>query len=72
MLNSIKRPSNSPLRDSFFGVIGAIIIAYLLLFGQEILTGTHYLNFDMLANFIWLGVGVMIFAGYEAWKTARA
>ena len=72
MLNSIKRPPNSPLRDSFFGVIGAIAIAYLLLFGQEIFTGSHHLNFEMLANFIWLGVGVMVFAAYEAWKRQRA
>lgn len=66
-----KKPSASPFRDALLGVLFAIPLAYLLLYGQEILTGTHHLDFAMLANFIWLGVGVMLFAWVENYRTEK-
>lgn len=68
MFNSLKKRPPHPLRDALLGVGLAIPIAYALVYADELLAGVHRLDYTLLSNFIWLAVGVILFAWWERRK----
>ena len=75
MRNKLKQlvaTSKSPsIFEVFIGALLGMVITYVLLNAGEILSGDHYLNFELMSNLVWLGVGVMIFGFWEASRANR-
>ncbi|OAV44757.1 hypothetical protein [Lewinella sp. 4G2] len=59
------------LLQVLLGTLTGITLSYVAIYSREILAGEHFLDFQLMSNLIWLGIGVVLFGLWEAKKGGR-
>ena len=64
MFGKPTRPETAPLH-TLGGVVIAMIVTYLLIFGSEITRGTHVVDLGYVSNLATIGILVVGYGWYE-------